>query len=69
MQATRVSLAQRQQLRDHGYVILQNVLSQAQVDAAKSIITAALPRYERGKRRVRFLARRSAYALSRPVES
>ena len=47
MQATKVSLAQRQQLRDHGYVILQNVLSQAQVDAAKSIITAALPGYER----------------------
>jgi hypothetical protein len=47
MQATTVSLAQRQQLRDHGYVILQNVLSQAQVDAAKSIITAALPEHER----------------------
>ena len=47
MQATKVSLAQRQQLRDHGYVILQNVLSQAQVDTAKSIITAALPEHER----------------------
>ena len=47
MPATTVSLAQRQQLRDHGYVILQNVLSQARVDAAKSIITAALPEHER----------------------
>ena len=47
MQATTASLAQRQQLRDHGYVVLKHVLSQAQVDAAKGVITDALPKSER----------------------
>ena len=47
MQAKTASLAQRQQLRDQGYVVLKDVLSQAQVDAAKGVITDALPKSER----------------------
>ena len=47
MQAPEVSLTQRQGLYDHGYLILRGVLSQAQVEAARSVITGALPTLER----------------------
>lgn len=46
MQAPEVSLTQRQGLYDHGYLILRGVLNQAQVEAARSVITGALPEHE-----------------------
>ena len=42
-----MNLAQRQQLLDDGYLVLKNVLSQSQVDAAKTVIEGALPKNER----------------------
>ena len=47
MQPPGVSLAQRQGLYDHGYLILRGVLDQARVEAARSVITGALPEHER----------------------
>ena len=47
MHTTTVSLTQRQKLLNDGYIVVKNVLSQTQVDAAKAVINGALPKHER----------------------